>query len=169
MQLNYNYLALSRRASIPMERVYNQVREAIKDAQEKKSSAMDVRTCILDALDTQESGMEDRKGKIVENLTRMIDEEDVIITFGESERITRAFIEAASNGRKFSVIVIGTRPKTTNENMLRKLVTNGVPCTLAPLNALPFLMETTTKAIVSASQVLANGSVIADIGTVGHE
>ena len=71
--------------------------------------------------------------------------------------------------RQFRVVVVGGRPKQNNENMLRKLVQHHVPCTLAPLNALPFIMETTTKAIVSASAMLANGSAVADIGTVGVE
>jgi len=38
---------------------------------------------------------------------------------------------------------------------------------VAPLNALPYVMEPATKAIVSASAMLANGSAVADIGTVG--
>ena len=150
-----------------MERIYHQVQEAINDSLETKSSAGDVRENVLEMLDVLESGNKDRKDKTVTNIAHVIDNDDVILTLGESERIKRAFILASQEGRKFSVIVIGTRPKTTNEDMLRQLVSKGIPCTLAPLNALPLLMENTTKAIVSASQVLANGSIFADLGTVG--
>ena len=41
----------------------------------------------------------------------------------------------------FRVIVIGGRPKQNNENMLRRLVEKKVSCSIAPLNALPFVME----------------------------
>ena len=149
-----------------MERIYHQVQEAINDSLETKTSAGDVRENVLEMLEVLESGIKDRKDKTVNNIAHVIDNDDVILTLGESERIKRAFIRASQEGRKFSVIVIGTRPKTTNEDMLRQLVSKGIPCTLAPLNALPLLMENTTKAIVSASQVLANGSIFADLGTV---
>ena len=110
----------------------------------------------------------------MENLVQQIDEGDVIVTFGESSRITEAFVKAAAqfNRRErsdasipFRVVVIGGRPKQNNENTLRKLVKEHVPCTLAPLNALPYVLETATKAFVSASSMLANGSAIADSGT----
>ena len=110
----------------------------------------------------------------MENLVEQIDEGDVIITFGESSRITEAFVKAAAlfnkrnhseNAVPFRVVVIGGRPKQNNENTLRKLVKERVPCTLAPLNALPYVLETATKAFVSASSMLANGSAIADSGT----
>ena len=110
----------------------------------------------------------------MENLVKQIDEGDVIITFGESSRITEAFVKAAALFNKkshsenfvpFRVVVIGGRPKQNNENTLRKLVKEHVPCTLAPLNALPYVLETATKAFVSASSMLANGSAIADSGT----
>lgn len=116
----------------------------------------------------------------MKHLMDMIDQDDVIVTFGESSRITEALVSVAAmwKGRKapFRVIVIGSRPKKSNENMLRRLVKESVPCTLAPLNALPYVMEvllleffhgqSATKAFISATAMLINGSAIADIGTV---
>ena len=55
----------------------------------------------------------------MENLVQQIDEGDVIVTFGESSRITEAFVKAAAqfNRRErsdasipFRVVVIGGRP-----------------------------------------------------------
>ena len=81
----------------------------------------------------------------MKHLMDMIDQDDVIVTFGESSRITEALVSVAAmwKGRKapFRVIVIGSRPKKSNENMLRRLVKESVPCTLAPLNALPYVIE----------------------------
>ena len=81
----------------------------------------------------------------MKHLMEMIDQDDVVVTFGESSRISEALVNVAAKwkGRKapFRVIVIGSRPKTSNENMLRRLVRENVPCTLAPLNALPYVME----------------------------
>lgn len=86
----------------------------------------------------------------MDNLVHQIDDDDVIITFGESKRITDAFVKAAElfnkyhdgeNETPFRVIVIGGRPKQNNENMLRRLVEKNVSCSIAPINALPFVME----------------------------
>ena len=94
--------------------------------------------------------MQKRKETIVDNIVNQIDEDDVIITFGESKRITEAFVKAAElfNPSQdedyvapFRVIVIGGRPKKNNENMLRRLVEKKVGCSIAPINALPFVME----------------------------
>lgn len=95
-----------------------------------------------------EQGLQKRKETIVDNLVSQIDDDDVIITFGESKRITEALVKAAdlfANGRDtiapFRVIVIGGRPKQNNENMLRRLVERKVSCSIAPINALPYVME----------------------------
>lgn len=96
----------------------------------------------------KEQGLQKRKETIVDNLVSQIDDDDVIITFGESKRITEALVKAAdlfTNGRgdvaPFRVIVIGGRPKQNNENMLRRLVERKVSCSIAPINALPYVME----------------------------
>ena len=74
----------------------------------------------------------------------------MIITFGESKRITEAFVKAADLFNQhneedfvapFRVVVIGGRPKQNNENMLKRLVEKKVSCSIAPINALPFVME----------------------------
>lgn len=109
-------------------------------------------------------GLQKRKETIVDNIVSQIDEDDVIITFGESKRITEAFVKAAEQFNPsqdedfvapFRVIVIGGRPKKNNENMLRRLVEKKVSCSIAPINALPFVMEV--------------GCCWLDLGVVGYE
>ena len=89
--------------------------------------------------------LKENKEGVISHLIDMIDQEDVVVTFGESSRITEALERAATkwSGKKapFRVVVSGSRPKQNNENMLRRLVSKQVPCTLAPLNALPYVME----------------------------
>lgn len=168
---NYDYIRNVRTPSVPMERLYNEIKTNISFVCEGRNcrleTAQDVQNRVMNRLTDWGKFLESKKKSIVECLIRQIEQDDVILTFGESERITEALVGAASKKpRQFRVVVIGGRPKQNNENMLRKLVQHHVPCTLAPLNALPFMMETTTKAIVSASAMLANGSAVADIGTV---
>ena len=96
----------------------------------------------------------------MDNLVRQIDDDDVIITFGESKRITEAFVKAAELFNEhneedyvapFRVVVIGGRPKQNNENMLRRLVEKRVSCSIAPINALPFVMEVRTGRLIQSS------------------
>ncbi|KAK8805950.1 hypothetical protein WA171_007036, partial [Blastocystis sp. BT1] len=169
--MNYEYIRNVRAPSVPMERLYNEIKTTISFVCDGRNcrleTAQDIHNRVMNRLNDWGKFLESKKKSIVECLIHQIEQDDVILTFGESERITEALVGAALQKpfRQFRVVVVGGRPKQNNENMLRKLVQHHVPCTLAPLNALPFIMETTTKAIVSASAMLANGSAVADIGT----
>lgn len=185
----YEYICSVRSPSVPMKRVYEEIHEVINSidrSTEPQHAKEQIQRKVNDLQNVGETrradlqGLRRNKEGVVKHLMEMIDQDDVIVTFGESSRITEALVSVAAKwkGRKapFRVIVIGSRPKKSNENMLRRLVKENVPCTLAPLNALPYVMEvgvplgshaqSATKALISATAMLINGSAIADIGTV---
>lgn len=169
---NYAYIRSVRAPSVPMERLFAEIKTSISFVSDGRASGEETAQAVHDRVESRLNDwgkfLESKKRSIVECLTRQIEVDDVVVTFGESERVTEALVAAArrSPAIRFRVVVIAGRPKINNDAMLRKLVQNRVACTLAPLNALPYVMETATKAIVSASAMLANGSAVADIGTV---
>lgn len=171
---NYAYIRSVRAPSVPMERLFAEIKTSISFVSDGRASGEETAQAVHDRVESRLNDwgkfLESKKRSIVECLTRQIEADDVLVTFGESERVTEALVAAArrSPAIRFRVVVIAGRPKINNDAMLRKLVQNRVACTLAPLNALPYVMETATKAIVSASAMLANGSAVADIGTVGE-
>ncbi|KAK8791402.1 hypothetical protein WA588_001410, partial [Blastocystis sp. NMH] len=168
---NYAYIRSVRAPSVPMERLFAEIKTSISFVSDGRASGEETAQAVHDRVESRLNDwgkfLESKKRSIVECLTRQIEVDDVVVTFGESERVTEALVAAArrSPAIRFRVVVIAGRPKINNDAMLRKLVQNRVACTLAPLNALPYVMETATKAIVSASAMLANGSAVADIGT----
>ncbi|KAF7265504.1 hypothetical protein GWI33_021078 [Rhynchophorus ferrugineus] len=90
---------------------------------------------------------------------------DVILIFGCSSLLYRILIDANKSGKKFSVIVVDSRPLLEGREMLRKLVSAKINCTYVLINALSFVMKQATKVLLGAHALLANGSVMSRIGT----
>jgi translation initiation factor eIF-2B subunit delta len=90
----------------------------------------------------------------------------VILTFGCSSLIKRALIESWECGeKKFSVIVVDSRPDFEGQEMLESLAKAGICCTYVFINAISFIMPKVTKVLLGAHSLLANGYVMSRVGT----
>jgi translation initiation factor eIF-2B subunit delta len=95
-----------------------------------------------------------------------ISDEDVILTFGCSSLIKRTLIESWKSGeKKFSVVVVDSRPDHEGQMMLEALAKEGITCTYVLINAISFVMPKVTKVLLGAHALLANGYVMSRVGT----
>ncbi|XP_045778317.1 translation initiation factor eIF-2B subunit delta isoform X2 [Maniola jurtina] len=91
---------------------------------------------------------------------------DNILTYGCSSLIERILCEAHEAGVQFRAVVVGTRVQRGAREMLRRLVSRGVVCTYADITALSFLMRDMSKVLIGAASLLANGAVLAPVGSL---
>lgn len=98
-------------------------------------------------------------------VNKKIVNEDVILIYGCSSLVRNILIQAKKDGKKFSVIIVDSRPLLEGREMLRRLVSAGIKCTYVLINALSFVMDKATKVLLGAHALLANGSVMSRIGT----
>ena len=95
---NYDYIRNVRTPSVPMERLYNEIKTNISFVCEGRNcrleTAQDVQNRVMNRLTDWGKFLESKKKSIVECLIRQIEQDDVILTFGESERITEALVGA---------------------------------------------------------------------------
>ncbi|MEW5319872.1 MAG: hypothetical protein WDW38_010991 [Sanguina aurantia] len=90
---------------------------------------------------------------------------DVIMTFAYSHVVYQALLEAATKGgKRFSVVVVDSRPELEGRHMLERLLAAGIPCTYVYVNALSYIMREVSKVFMGAATVLPNGTVISRAG-----
>ncbi|KAG6832881.1 hypothetical protein H0H92_004765 [Tricholoma furcatifolium] len=98
---------------------------------------------------------------------KKINDGDVILTYARSSIVEKILLNAHQEGKRFSVIVVDSRPLLEGKALLRKLTNANppVPCTYALLPALPSLMTEVTTVLLGAHSLSANGSVYSRAGT----
>uniref|UniRef100_A0A034V6Z0 Translation initiation factor eIF2B subunit delta n=2 Tax=Bactrocera dorsalis TaxID=27457 RepID=A0A034V6Z0_BACDO len=113
--------------------------------------------------------IENQIGKAAEAISYSVQEKisngDVILTFGCSSLITYIFEEALRRRVDFRVIVVDSRPFCEGQELLRRLTVKGIPCSYVLINAVSFVMPESTKVLLGAHALLANGYVMARTGT----
>lgn len=75
-------------------------------------------------------------------------------------------LEAArSREVDFRVIVVDARPRHEGQEMLKRLIAQGINCTCVLINAVGFIMPEVSKVLLGAHALLANGYVMSRVGT----
>lgn len=90
---------------------------------------------------------------------------DNILTYGCSSLIERILREAWAAGVHFRTVVVGNRVHAAGTQMLRRLVSYGLPCTYVDITALSCVMNTINKVVLGAGALLGNGSVLGAVGS----
>ncbi|KAH0587222.1 hypothetical protein H2248_006030 [Termitomyces sp. 'cryptogamus'] len=98
---------------------------------------------------------------------KKINDGDVILTYARSSVVEKILLNAHEEGKRFSVIVVDSRPLLEGKALLRNLtkVYPPIPCTYALLPALPSLMTEVTTVLLGAHSLSANGAVYSRAGT----
>jgi len=89
---------------------------------------------------------------------------DVILTYSESLVVERILLEA-SKDKKFQVVVADSRLYSKGKGMTKRLVQAGIDCTYISITALPQVLSSITKVMLGCEGVMANGGVLAEVGT----
>ncbi|KDR79202.1 hypothetical protein GALMADRAFT_243105 [Galerina marginata CBS 339.88] len=92
---------------------------------------------------------------------------DVILTYAKSSVVEKILLTAQEDGKKFSVIVIDSKPLLEGKVLLKSLTSgpNPTPCTYALLPALPSLLTQVSTVLVGAHALFSNGAVYSRAGT----
>ena len=89
----------------------------------------------------------------------------MLLTYGCSSLIRRILEEAHRRSKRFRVVIVDSRPRIGEHDMLRQLVAQGVDCTVVLINAISYVIPEVTKVLLSAHALLANGCVMSRVGT----
>ena len=99
------------------------------------------------------------------NTTAKIVDGDVVLTYGRSHVVEEAFKFAHSNGTRFEVMVVDSRPRLEGKQLLRSLTACNIPCTYVLVSALSYVISSVTKVVLGAAGIMANGTAVSRIGT----
>ncbi|KAK7060261.1 hypothetical protein VNI00_001026 [Paramarasmius palmivorus] len=106
--------------------------------------------------------------QVIEDLAvKKIQDGDVILTYARSSIVEKILLRAHLLQKRFSVIVIDSRPLLEGKALLRTLTSTNppIPCTYALLPALPSLINDVSTVLVGAHSLHTNGSVYSRAGT----
>jgi len=98
---------------------------------------------------------------------KKINEGDVILTYARSSVVEKILLRAREGGKRFSVIVVDSRPLLEGKALIRTLTNTSppIPCTYALLPALSSLMTEVTTVLLGAHSLSSNGAVYSRAGT----
>ncbi|KAJ3806919.1 translation initiation factor eIF2B delta subunit [Lentinula aff. lateritia] len=106
--------------------------------------------------------------EVIEDLAvKKIKDGDVVLTYARSSLVEKILLRAHSLDKRFSVIVIDSRPLLEGKTLLHSLTSTvpPLPCTYALLPALPSLITDADIVLLGAHSLHANGSVYSRAGT----
>ncbi|KAF8843159.1 IF-2B-domain-containing protein [Paxillus ammoniavirescens] len=123
-----------------------------------------------DALcDTIDNYIRDRillAGQVIqETAGNKIKDGDVILTYARSSVVEKVLLHSWADGKRFSVIVVDSRPMLEGKALLKSLTAASIPCTYLLLPSLPSVLPHTTTLFVGAHSLHANGAVFSRAGT----
>jgi len=94
-----------------------------------------------------------------------IQDGDVILTFAKSTVVEKIFAEAVSQGKKFKVIVVDSRPYFEGKQTVDNLSKLGIPTTYTLIHGAPLVLKNATKCFFGANAMLGNGFCHSRVGT----
>jgi translation initiation factor eIF-2B subunit delta len=100
---------------------------------------------------------------IADFVTSIINDGDVILTFGSSPLVRKVLLRAAKT-KQFRLTVIDTRPLHEGLQTLSAL-SSAVHCIYSPLSGAAVAMADVSKVILGASCLLSNGTMLAAAGS----
>eukprot|EP01025_Chloroclados_australasicus_P027410 TRINITY_DN2718_c0_g2_i1.p2 TRINITY_DN2718_c0_g2~~TRINITY_DN2718_c0_g2_i1.p2 ORF type:complete len:189 (-),score=27.43 TRINITY_DN2718_c0_g2_i1:695-1261(-) len=87
------------------------------------------------------------------------------MVYSFSTVVLSALLEGQKQGKKFSVIVVDSRPSLQGRKLLKQLISVGINCQYTHLNAICFCMKEVSKVFLGATAVCSNGTIINCVGT----
>lgn len=99
------------------------------------------------------------------SVERRIGDGDVLLLYGKSSVVEKAVVAAWRAGRRFSVVVVDSRPLFEGRNLAGGLATLGIPVRYRLLSGLAEVVSECSKCFLGASAMLGNGRLSARAGT----
>ena len=90
---------------------------------------------------------------------------DVILTYAKSSVVEKTLLKAHSQGKRFKVIVVDSRPLYEGKNLARSLSQVGVEVQYCLISRLSNVARQATKCFLGASAMMGNGRLYSRAGT----
>jgi len=162
---NITFLKQCRPLSISMSNAIRYLKKEIMGFSRDLSSD-DIRTSIEETVDDFINiNFTLHPKAISETANKKIRDGDVILTYSHSKLVEKVLLDAAAQGKKIKVVVADGRIQNLGRTLVPKLVNAGIHCTYILLSALPQILPTVTKVLLGCDGVMANGCVLASVGT----
>lgn len=140
IQPNVQFLHASRPLSVSITNALKFIKWQIANL-DTDDSDVEQKQTLLDSIDTYIRDQLEKAAQAISiSVQQKISNNDVILTFGCSSLITHILEEAKKRNVDFRVIVVDARPDHEGQEMLRRLVSQNIRCTIVMINAIGFIM-----------------------------
>lgn len=112
-----------------------------------------------------ESELENATQELSKKASRQLHDLDTVVTLGGSHSTTNFLLKAAEDGVRFKVVILEGCPLKGGARLADQLRAKGLEVRTLPDSSAFAVMSTCTKVIVGVENVLANGGLLAPIGT----
>ena len=102
---------------------------------------------------------------IARKANEKIKDGDVILTYAKSNIVQQTLVEAHRQGKKFSVIVVDSRPLFEGKNLASALSKFGIQVQYSLTHGLSHVIKSTTKVLLGAHAMMSTGKLYSRIGT----
>eukprot|EP00092_Neocalanus_flemingeri_P082989 GFUD01104087.1.p1 GENE.GFUD01104087.1~~GFUD01104087.1.p1 ORF type:complete len:725 (+),score=224.08 GFUD01104087.1:61-2175(+) len=165
MKPNITFLKQCRPLSISMSNAIRYLKREVMGF-DRNLSLEEVRTSIEEMVDDFINiNFTLHPKAISETANKKIRDGDVILTYSHSKLVEKVLLDAAAQGKKIKVIVADGRVQNLGRSLCPGLVAAGIHSTYILLSALSQVLPTVTKVLLGCDGVMANGCVLANVGT----
>jgi len=162
---NLTFLKQCRQLSISMSNAIRYVKREIRQL-EKNLAADELKSNIDDIIDDFINVNFTLHPKAIsETANKKIRSGDVILTYSYSKLVEKVLLDAVESGKKLKVIIADERVEHLGMNLAKNLVNAGVHTTYILLTAVSQILPSVTKVLLGCDGVMANGCVLATVGT----
>ncbi|KAI6047073.1 eukaryotic translation initiation factor 2B delta subunit [Pisolithus marmoratus] len=160
-----NHLVLARPMSVTMGNAVRQLKLEISgsdidlpEQDAKNALCTKIDNYIRDRIVIADQVIQETAGK-------KIKDGDVILTYARSSVVEKVLLRAWEDGKRFSVIIVDSRPMLEGKALLKALTAASIHCTYLLLPSLPSVLPHATTLFVGAHSIHANGAVFSRAGT----
>jgi len=163
---NLLFLKQCRPLSISMDNSVRAIKARLKSLDGLKSSGLEA--VIEEIRSVFSSFIEENLSLAAQQISMTagtkIQNGDVILTYSENELIEQILVDA-SKEKKFKVIVVDGRVQLRGSKMAARLIQEGIETTYILVTAVSQILNSVTKVFLGCEGVMANGGVLAEVGT----
>lgn len=102
---------------------------------------------------------------IAASAAQKIQDGDVIVTFAGSSIVKQTLLQAQSEGKRFRVSIIDSRPLFEGKNLARALANAGLDVQYSLMHGLSHAIKDATKVFLGAHAMTSNGRLYSRVGT----
>jgi len=89
----------------------------------------------------------------------------VDLVYVRSSLVEGVLLAAKEHGKRFSVIIVDSRPMHEGKNLLRSLLAADIPCTYVLLSSVGSVLSSVSLTLLGAAAMMSNGAMFSRAGS----